>query len=97
MPVDVLLVGNNRSDVLLIKNVVAERENQGAKDTQTAAVLLFDPGFRPQLVMTDMHMTPGIDPELFQPAKAKAVPLVVFSSVLSPLEIAEVIRLGVKE
>lgn len=101
MPAQVLVVGNNPSDVLLIKNAALEFSSDiritVAKDAQTAVVLLFDPGFRPQLVITDMHMTSGIDPELFQRAKVKALPVVVFSSVLSPGEVAEVLKLGAAE
>jgi DNA-binding NtrC family response regulator len=101
MPVEVLLVEDNHSDVLLIKNIVAEFSLDVritvAKDTQTAVALLFDPGFKPRLVITDMHMPRGVNVDLFKQAKAKGVPVVVFSSALAPTEIDEVMNLGAKE
>jgi DNA-binding NtrC family response regulator len=100
MPVEVLLVEDNHGDVLLIKNIVSEFSLDVritvAKDTQTAVALLFDPGFKPRLVITDMHMPNGFE-ELFKRSKAKGVPVVVFSSVLSPTEIDEVMNLGARE
>jgi DNA-binding NtrC family response regulator len=101
MPVDVLLVGHNPSDMLLIKDAAREFSSDVrisvAKDAQTAAVLLFDPGFKPQLVITDMHTIPGVNAELFKRAKAKGAPVVVFCSVLNPIEIAETKKLGAAE
>ena len=98
MPVQVLLVEHNHSDVLLIKDAALGSSSDVritvAKDAETAVVLLFDPGFKPQLVITDMHTIPGVNAELFKRAKAKGVPVVVFCSVLSPPEIAEVVKLG---
>jgi DNA-binding response OmpR family regulator len=100
MPVEVLLVEDNHSDVLLIKNIVAEFSLDVritvAKDTQTAVALLFDPGFSPRLVITDMHMPNGVE-ELFKRSEAKGTPVVVFSSALSPSEVAEVLKLGARE
>jgi DNA-binding NtrC family response regulator len=100
MPVEVLLVEDNHSDVLLIKNIVAEFSLDVrftvAKDTQTAVALLFDPGFNPRLVITDMHMPNGVE-ELFKRYEAKGIPVVVFSSALSPTEVADVLKLGARE
>jgi PleD family two-component response regulator len=100
MPVEVLLVEDNHSDVLLIKNIVAEFSLDVritvAKDTQTAVALLFDPGFSPRLVITDMHMPNGVE-ELFKRSEVKGIPVVVFSSALSPSEVAEVLKLGARE
>ena len=92
MPVEVLQVGHNPSDMLLIKDAAREFSS----DAQTA-VLLFDPGFKPQLVITDMHTIPGVNTELFKRAKAKGAPVVVFCSVLNPKEIAETKKLGAAE
>src|ERR1700730_15987098 len=100
MPVQVLLVEDNRSDILLIKNIVAELSLDVsvtvAKDTQTAVALLFDPGFNPRLVITDMHMTTDVA-ELLNRAELRHVPVVVFSSALSPREVSEVLKLGARE
>ena len=101
MPIEVLVVEDNPSDVLLIKNALSEFSAgvriTVAKDADTAVVLLFDPGFRPQLVITDMHMPKGGIEEILSFAEAKHVPVVVFSSALSPGEVAEVLRLGARE
>lgn len=101
MPVQVLVVEHNSSDVVLIKDAALEFSSDVrvtiAKDAQTAAVLLFDPGFKPQLVLTDMHTIPGANAELFQRAKARGVPVVVFCSVLTPAEITELLKLGATE
>ena len=101
MPVQVLVVGHNPSDVLLIKDAALEFSSDVritiAKDAQTAAVLLFDPGFKHRLVLTEMHTITGVNAELFHRAKAKGVPAVVFCSVLTPDEIAEVLTLGATE
>ena len=101
MPVQVLVVEHNRSDVLLIKEAALESSSDIritiAKDAQTAAVLLFDPGFKPQLVMTNLHTIPGANAEVFKRAKARGVPVVVFCSVLTPAEIAELLKLGATE
>jgi AmiR/NasT family two-component response regulator len=98
MPVEVLLVGHNPSDVLLIKDAALEFSSDiritVAKDAQTAAALLFDPGFNTRLVITNMHTIPGMNAELFKRAKAKGVPVVVFSSVLNPTDIDEIAKLG---
>ena len=101
MPVQVLAVEHNRSDVLLIKDAALEFSSDIritiAKDAQTAAVLLFDPGFKPRLVLTDMHTIPGVNAEAFKRAKARGVPVVVFCSVLTPAEITELLTLGATE
>jgi response regulator of citrate/malate metabolism len=100
MTVDVLLLEDNYSDVLLIKNVVQEFSLDvritNAKDTESAIALLFDPGFKPQLVLADMHLTTGVE-GLVKRSEARHVPVVVFSSELSPGEVAEVLKLGVRE
>jgi DNA-binding NarL/FixJ family response regulator len=101
MSVEVLLVEDNHGDAILIKNALSEFSPgvriTVAKDANTAVVLLFDPGFRPQLVITDVHMAMGGVEELLHRAEAKRVPMVVFSSALSPREVAEVLRLGARE
>jgi DNA-binding NtrC family response regulator len=101
MPVEVLLVESNRSDTLLIKNAAQEFSPDVritvAKDVETAAVLLFDPGFKPQLVISHMDMPNRIGNELLKRAEAKGVPVVVFDAALNPGEVAEVLRLGVRE
>ncbi len=97
MTVEVLLV-DRQSDAHLIKTAVQEHSLDVkitiAKDTQTAAILLYDPGFNPRLVITGMHSNVE---ELFHRAEARHVPVVVFCSELSPPEVAEVLRLGARE
>jgi len=101
MPIEVLLVEDNYGDVVLIKTAMMEFSSNVritvAKDTDTALALLFDPGFRPQLVITDIHFGGGIRVELFKQSRAKAVPVVVFCSALTPKETAEVLKLGATE
>ena len=101
MPVEILVVEDIPSDAVLIKNALSEFlpgvRVTVAKDADTAVALLFDPGFRPQLVIADMHMPKGGIDELLRRAEAKHVPVVVFSSALSPGEVAEVLRLGARE
>ena len=101
MPIEVLVVEDSESDAVLIKKALSEFSPgvriTVAKDADTAVVLLFDPGFRPQLVITDMHMAMGGIEEILRRAEAKHVPVVVFSSALSPGEVAEVLRLGARE
>src|SRR5215467_15058554 len=101
MPIEVLLVEDNYGDVVLIKTAMMEFSSNMritvAKDTDTALALLFDPGFRPQLVITDIHLARGIRAELFKQSKAKGVPVVVFCSALTPKETAEVLKLGATE
>ena len=101
MPIEVLVVEDNPSDAILIKKALLEYSPgvrvTVAKDADTAVVLLFDAGFRPRLVITDMHMAMGGIEEILRRAEAKHVPVVVFSSALSPGEVAEVLRLGARE
>ena len=58
MPVEILVVEDNPSDAVLIKKALSEFSPgvriTVAKDADTAVALLFDPGFRPQLVITDI-------------------------------------------
>jgi CheY-like chemotaxis protein len=85
----------------LIKNALLEFSPGAritvAKDTATAVTLLFDPGFRPQLVIADMHMAIGGVEELLKRAETRLIPVVVFSTLLSPGEVAEVLALGARE
>ena len=101
MPVEILVVEDNQSDAVLIKNALMEFlpgvRVTVAKDANIAVVLLFDSGFRPQLVITDMNMPTGGIEEVLHRAEAKRVPVVVFSSALSPCEVAEVLALGARE
>ena len=101
MPVEVLLIEDNPSDAVLIKNALSEYSPgvrvTVAKNADTAVVLLFDSGFRPQLVITDMHMPKGGIEEVIRFSEAKRIPVVVFSSALSPREVAEVLALGARE
>jgi PleD family two-component response regulator len=101
MPAEVLLIESKQSDALLIKNAAQEFSPDVritvAKDGETAVALLFDPGFKPQLVITNMDMPNRIGNELLKRAEAKGVPVVVFGAALNPREVAEVLKLGVRE
>jgi DNA-binding NarL/FixJ family response regulator len=101
MPVDGLLVDSNQSDTLLIKNAAQEYSSDVritvAKDAATAIVLLFDPGFKPRLVIASMDVPNRVNNELLQRAEAKGVPVVVFSSALPPREVADLLKAGVRE
>ena len=101
MPVQVLLVGHSPSDVILIKEAALEFFSDViitvAKDAQTALALLFDPGFRPQLVVTDgQHITADVE-GLLHRSDARHVPVVVFSSTLSPEQVTKILGLGARE
>ena len=101
MPVEILVIEDNQGDAVLIKNVMMEFlpgvRVTVAKDADTAVVLLFDSGFRPQLVIADMNMPKGGIEEVLRFAEAKHVPVVVFSSAPSPRQVAEVLALGARE
>ena len=101
MPVEILLVEDSQGDALLIKNALSEFSPgvriTVAKDAATALVLLFDPGFRPHLIITDMHMAMDGVEEILRFAEPKRIPVLVFSSALSPRDVAEVLRLGARE
>ena len=101
MPVEVLLVESNQSDTLLIKKAAQEFSPEVittvAKNAETAVALLFDPGFKPQLVIANTQMPNRIGNELLKRAEAKGVPVVIFGVALNPGEVAEVLKLGVRE
>jgi DNA-binding NtrC family response regulator len=101
MPVEVLLIEDNRSDTLLVKNAAQEFSPDVritvAKNAETAVALLFDPVFNPRLVITGTDMPNRVGDELLKRAEAKGVPVVVFGSALNPGEVADVLKAGVRE
>jgi hypothetical protein len=84
MPVDVLLVENNRGDVVFIRHAVMEFSRDVritvAKDAKTAVARLLDPGFTPRLGIPDIHLPKGVGPELFKRSAAKGAAVVAFFS-----------------
>ena len=101
MPVQVLLVDSSQSEAHLVKTTVQEHSPDVkitvAKDPQTAAILLFDPGFNPQLIIADFHKQIDNCDDLFRRSEIRGVPLIVFSTGLSPGDVAELLKLGARE
>ena len=67
-----------------------------AKDADTAVALLFDPGFSPQLVITDMHMAMG---SIEEPSVVlqRSTSRCCLQFRVESSRVAKVLRLGAKE
>jgi two-component system, chemotaxis family, response regulator Rcp1 len=100
-PVSVLVVEDNEGDALLMRTILSAGplpvKLTIAENGEDALVLLGNPEFKPDLILTDLHL-PGISGEEFLAAcRTNGTPLVVFSSSLSPSDAARARQLGARE
>ncbi len=99
--VSVLVIEDNQSDAFLMRSIMSASsvpiELTIAEDGESALQMLHNPGFAPDLIVTDLSL-PGTSGEQFlKRYQGKSAPVVVFSSSASPSDAARALELGACE
>ncbi len=100
-PIRVLVIEDNIADARLIEVVTSGSavpvEVRIAPDAIEAEGMLAGSGFRPNLIITDMHLPKLYADEFFERHGQRGIPWVVFSASADPAKIQRALQLGALE
>jgi CheY-like chemotaxis protein len=101
MPVEVLLIEDNKGDWRLIQQITFQStvpvRTTVVPTCASALAILAEGRFVPNLIISDMSIPGAAAPELLKQCNAMDIPVVVFSGSVNAAHRAEALRLGVKE
>lgn len=99
-PVEILLVEDNAGDVVLIRHALASRQVPVnlhiAPDGEQALRMLSHSGFKPDLIIQDLHLPKISGAALLERWRSADLRVVVFSSSLNENERTRTLALGAR-
>jgi CheY-like chemotaxis protein len=99
--IDVLYVEDSTGDVLLTKQILSEFLQPVklfvARDGLQALMMLADEHFQPAMIILDLSLPVLSGYEVLKRNPRKDIPVVIFSALQNPADVAQTLSLGAKE